>query len=78
MNAVAQALPDHPTWKKLLLSAEGSIGKNWSFYEDPEPRLFDRLIEDYGNDMDTLANRALELLEEAAKREKPTAIPGRC
>ncbi|MCB0551515.1 MAG: hypothetical protein KDD19_28375, partial [Phaeodactylibacter sp.] len=70
MNTEPLPLPDHPTWKKLLLSAEGSIGKNWSVYEDPEPRLFDRLIEDYSNDMDTLANRALELLEEAAKEGK--------
>ncbi|MCB9291704.1 MAG: hypothetical protein H6559_01025 [Lewinellaceae bacterium] len=71
MSTTALNLPDNPTWKKLLLSAEGSIGKNWSVYEDPEPRLFDRLIEDYSNDMDTLANQALELLEEAAKEGKP-------
>lgn len=70
MSTTAPNLSEFPTWKKLLLSAEGSIGKNWSVYEDPEPRLFDRLIEDYSNDMDTLANQALELLEEAAKAGK--------
>ncbi|MCB0596423.1 MAG: hypothetical protein H6557_21005 [Lewinellaceae bacterium] len=65
-----QPLPDHPTWKKLLLSAEGSIGKNWSFYEDPEPRLCGHLLEDYHSDMDALANQALELLEKTSKEKK--------
>jgi len=64
-------LPESPTWKKLLLSAEGSIGKNWSVYEDPEPRLFDRLVEDYEGEMEILANQALELVEEVSKAPNP-------
>lgn len=66
-----QALPNHPTWQKLLLSAEGSIGKSWSFYEDPEPRLFEQLVADYQGDTDALADQAMALILEAAKAGSP-------
>ena len=69
MNTTTQPLADNPVWQKLLLSAEGSIGKNWSVYEDPEPRLFGRLADDYGGDMDALAGQALLLLQEVSKNQ---------
>ena len=71
MNTTTLPLTKQSNWEKLLVSAEGSIGKNWSVYEDPEPRLFDKLMEDFGQDMESMARQVLELIAEASKDRNP-------
>ncbi len=65
----ATTLIDHPIWKKLLISAENSIGKNASFYEAPEPQLFEQLMRDFEGDNNDLVEEVLEMLKTVSKNE---------
>lgn len=72
MNTETSSLAAQPTWQKLLRSAEGSSGKNWSVYEDPEPGLCGRLVSEAGGDLHALADQALDLiLQHASKGKMP-------
>jgi HEAT repeat protein len=63
-STLTPTLIDSPTWEKLLHSAENSFGKTESYYESPEPKLFDELLEEFNGDMDYLVDQVLELLAE--------------
>lgn len=68
-----KSLIAHPAWKKLLLSAEASLGESYSFNEPPEPATIATLLTDYQGEEEVLFNALLDLIEAAAKDgERPS------
>lgn len=61
-STLSLTLTESPTWEKLLHSAENSFGKTESYYESPEPKLFDELLEEFNDDKDSLVDQVLEIL----------------
>ena len=68
MNHSPSPLTESPSWQKLLASAERSIGKNYSFYESPEPEFYKQLLTEYDGDQEKVYDKVLDLLNQVSKQ----------
>ncbi len=67
MSVENQSLQELLTWKALLSSAENSLGKNWDFYQEPEPSICDRLLRKYEDNKKMLVKATILLMETAVR-----------